>query len=261
LTFDTHPLKVLDPARAPRLLTCMPHKLRAFEKMGIDGCLVMPFTRRLARQEPEDFIGRLCDAAPSLARVLVGENWRFGRFGRGDAALLARLGRKRGFRVSVVSPVLHGGAPVSSTRVRREVTRGRLDEAAAMIGRRFSILGTVVRGRRLGRRLGFATANLAPHNEVTPPPGVYAVQARVRGRLRGGVLNYGFRPTFGHGTKRPVMELHLFDFKAELYGEDVEVFFVKRLRGERRFASVHALQARMAADVGVARRCLGASGT
>ena len=258
-TFDTHPMKILDPSRAPLLLTSTAHKVRQLEGMGLDGCVVMPFTRPLARLEPEAFVARLGDAAPSLAWVLVGGNWRFGRCGRGDAKLLARLGRERGFRVSVVRPVLCRGKPVSSTRVRRAITRGRLDEAAVMLGRRFSILGTVVRGRSVGRRLGYPTANLAPHNEVMPPPGVYAVQARVRRQLHDGVLNFGFHPTFGKGADRPVLELHLFDFTANLYGEVVEVFFVKRLRGERKFASVPDLQARIAGDIRAARRHLAAA--
>jgi riboflavin kinase/FMN adenylyltransferase len=258
LTFDKHPLKVLDPARAPRLLTSTAHKIRLMEEMGLDGCLVVPFTLRLSRQTPEAFVEQLCRNAPTLKRVLVGDNWRFGLRGRGDAQLLQQLGKARGFGVSVVKPVVDRGVPVSSTRIRNAVERGRLDEAAALLGRRFSILGTVIRGRRLGRTLGYPTANLAPHNEVMPLPGVYAVKALVRGQELGGVLNFGFRPTFDRGAQRPVLELHLFDFGDNLYGKTVEVTFIKRLRGERRFRSAAELSMRIAADVRAARRCLAA---
>jgi riboflavin kinase / FMN adenylyltransferase len=256
LTFDAHPLKVLAPRRAPLLLTSVEHKMRMLEQMGIDGCLVVRFTRRLARQKPEEFVAKLCEGAPSLAWILVGGNWRFGRGGQGDAPLLARFGRQRGFGVTVVRPVLHQGLPISSTRIRREIMRGRLDEAAAMLGRRFSIMGTVTHGRRVGRKLGYRTANLWLRNEVMPPPGVYAVRARVRGRLRDGVLNFGYRPTFGKKPARPAMELHLFDFAGSLYREVIQVCFVKRLRSERKFRSVRDLQSRIAEDIRNARRCL-----
>jgi len=256
LTFDTHPLKVLAPARAPRLLTCTPHKLRLLAALGVHGCLVLRFTRRLARQEPERFVERLCAAAPTLAAILVGGNWRFGRAGRGDAALLKRIGRARGFAVEVVRPVRRRQRPVSSTRVRQAVQRGQLGEAAAMLGRPFSIMATVTRGRRVGRTLGFPTANLLPHNEVMPPPGVYAVRARVGTRMHDGVLNFGYRPTFADAPGRPILELHLLNFRGNLYGRLLEVFFVRRLRAERRFNTLRGLQQRIAADTQAARRAL-----
>jgi riboflavin kinase/FMN adenylyltransferase len=258
LTFDAHPLRILAPERAPLLLTSTGHKLRLLERLGVDGCLVIPFTRQLAGIEPSDFVERLARCIPSLREILVGGNWRFGRHGRGDARLLARLGAAKGFGVTVVRAVSRGGEPVSSTRIRARILRGRLAEAARMLGRPFGILATVVPGRSLGRRLGYPTANLDPHDEVVPPRGVYAVWARAGGRIHEGVLNFGVRPTLGR-DRHPTLELHLLDFSASLYGREVEVFFVRRLRPERAFPSEQALTRQIAADVRQARAVLRAA--
>jgi riboflavin kinase/FMN adenylyltransferase len=164
--------------------------------------------------------------------------------------------------VAVVRPLVRKGETVSSTRVRAEILRGGLDEAAAMLGHPFSILGTVVRGRTVGRRLGYPTANIDVHGEVLPPRGVYAVQALLPGAswhrgLRHGVLNFGTCPTFaGRETGTPVLELHVLDVDRDLYGRDVEVYFARQLRAERRFDSVDALREQIARDVAHARRVL-----
>jgi len=257
LTFDTHPLKVLAPDRAPSLLTSTDHKVRLLAALGADGCLIIPFTRRLAREEPEAFVARLHACVPSLAEILVGGNWRFGHRGRGDARLLRALSRRAGFRARVVRAAVCDGEPVSSTRIRTEVRRGHLERAAAMTGRLFSILGTVVPGARWGRRLGYPTANLDPHGEILPPHGVYAVRARLPdGTLRDGVLNHGVRPTLRGPRAGAALELHLFNFAGNLYRRELEVTFVKKLRNERHFASVQALQRQIGRDVEQARRCL-----
>jgi riboflavin kinase/FMN adenylyltransferase len=249
LTFDTHPLKVVRPQIAPRLLTSTAHKVRLLQSVGLDGCLVMPFTEKLARTDAEAFVLKLRACIPALVEVFVGRNWRFGRGGRGNPDTLAELGRALGFRVRVVPPVLRGGRPISSTRIREQIAGGHLAEAQALLGRPFSVVGTVKPGRRVGRKMGYPTANLDPHNEVLPPRGVYAVRARVGRSLCGGVLNYGVRPTFRDvAAEHPVAELHLFDWNRDLYGREVEVFFVVRIRGERRFADVRALQRQIAVD-------------
>jgi riboflavin kinase/FMN adenylyltransferase len=261
LTFDPHPRKVLMPAAAPALLTTVAHKLRLLKRLGIAGCVVAPFTRATARQEPEAFIAALKQAAPALARLYVGRNWVFGRGGRGNAALLKKLAPVHGFRVVAVPPAGWRSQPVSSTRIRRAVAAGRLADAARMLGRPFSVLGVVRRGRKIGRNLGFPTANLDYGNEAHPPPGVYAVTASVGGQRRAGIANLGRRPTFQrHRPKRPVLELHLFDFKRDLYGETLEVFFRKRLRAERKFASPAALRAQIVRDIARARRLAKTSG-
>jgi len=259
LTFDTHPLRILNPASAPRLLTSLPHKLRALSRLGIDACLVLPFTRRLAGLEPERFIEALHTHIPTLTEVLIGRNWHFGHGGRGGPDLLAKLGRRFGFHATVVPPVLRGGHPVSSTRIRDAMTSGRLTEAAVMLGHPFSAWGTVVPGDHRGRGIGYPTANLDTHNEALPPRGVYAVHAVLDGQAAclDGVLNLGVRPTFHpHPPKTPVLEMHLFDFKQSLYGRNVEVFFVARLRDERPFSCPAELTRQIAIDVHLARSLL-----
>lgn len=261
LTFDVHPLEVLRPDSAPRLLMCNRHKLLWLERCGIDACLLLPFRRRTAGLEPEEFVARLHAALPTLRAILVGRHWRFGRGGRGNPRLLSRLGRERGFEVRVMRHSVQEGVAVSSTRVRSAVQAGDLPRAREMLGRPFSVLGTVKRGRSVGRTLGYPTANLALCNEALPPRGVYAVRALItRGRpgadLLDGVLNFGLRPTFAGTATEPVPELHLFDVNLDLYGCEIEVFFVERLRPERRFASAEDLRRQIAADVGKARRIL-----
>ncbi|MBN1556974.1 MAG: riboflavin biosynthesis protein RibF [Lentisphaerae bacterium] len=259
LTFDTHPLKVLHPGAAPRLLTAWPHKRLLLRRSGVEACLALPFSRALARLEPEVFIQRLHAHLPSLARVVVGRDWRFGQGGRGTPATLAGAGRRLGFAVDRVPSVLYRGDAVSSTRIRDAVQGGRLDDAAAMLDRPFSVLGTVVRGRGRGRRLDCPTANLDIHNETLPPEGAYtvlAVAAERGRRIRDGVLNLGVRPTFGGRAGPPVLELHLLDYRGTLYGRNLEVFFVSRLRGERTFPSAEALRAQLRRDVSDAHAVL-----
>ncbi len=250
LTFDQHPLRVLGHHKAPRLLTSNRHRLALLRRMGVEGCLLLPFDRAFAETSPDDFVRRLKAAIPRLMDMHVGRNWHFGRAGSGDVKLLHRLGRELGVRVSVSEPVMRDGAPVSSTRVRAAVTAGDLETAARLLGRPFSILGTVKEGRRIGRTLGFPTANLDPHNEVLPPAGVYMAEALIGRARRGAMLYYGHRPSFEdtRGSAR-VLELHVPGLDADLYGRHIEVSLLKRTRGERRFDSVEALKAQIARDM------------
>jgi riboflavin kinase/FMN adenylyltransferase len=251
MTFDTHPLKVLHPKAAPRLLTSTPHKLRLLKALGVQGCIVIPFTRSLARQEPKAFIARLALAAPTLRQIVIGRNWTFGRQGHGTPAMLETLAPDFGFKVTVIPPVRWRGTVVSSTRIRTAVLAGRLKEAAGMLGRPFSLLGTVVPGRGLGRKLGIPTANPNPHNEVTPPDGVYIVRARWDSVDYPGIVNLGVRPTLALPKERPtrVLELHLFGLRRNLYGKAIEVTFLKKLRRERVFPSLEALQRQIRKDI------------
>jgi riboflavin kinase/FMN adenylyltransferase len=259
LTFEPHPLKILNPPSAPLLLTANQHRLRLLGRLGLDGCLVLPFTRDLARQAPEAFVDFLLGAVPALKEIHVGVNWRFGRNGKGNTGLLARLGRKRGIRVSAAGPVVHRGETISSTRIRSEVLRGNLDEAAAMLGRPFSVLGSVVRGRTVGRKLGYPTANLDVHNEVLPPHGVYAAHVLLGRKLLAGVLSFGSRPTFqADGPGEPLLEVHVFNFDGSLYGHDLEIFFVAKIRQEQAFGSAEALKRQIREDCSQARGVLAA---
>lgn len=255
MTFHTHPLKVLKPEAAPLLLTSTDHKVELMGRLGVDGCLLLPFTRRFAALEPEDFLRRLERAAPTLAHIFVGEDWRFGRFGRGDTAMLAAWAATRGIKLTQVPPVSRAGATVSSTRIREAIAAGRLALARRLLGRPFSILGTVVRGNRIGRELGFPTANLDPHNEVRPPVGIYAVQALIAGKAHEGIVNFGVHPTVAQAPA-PLLELHIMDARLQLYRRRIEVCFIAYLRPERRFPTLDALIRQIRRDIDAARRTL-----
>jgi riboflavin kinase/FMN adenylyltransferase len=258
LTFDPHPAQVLRPEAAPALLTDTPSRLRRIAALDVDGCVLLPFTRELAALEPADFVRDLAARAPTLATVAVGANWRFGRGAAGDVEFLRAAGPRHGFTVCVAAPVRWRGEPVSSTRVREAVASGRFDDAAGMLGRPYSVEGEVVRGRGVGRGLGFATANVRPAKVLLPPPGVFAIRARLGGELLAGAAYLGTRPTFGDAGD-PLLEAHLFGVDRDLYGERIEVFFHRHLRGDRRFAGPDALRAQIASDVEAAREALAGS--
>ncbi len=258
LSFEEHPRKLIRPGFAPPLLTNTAHKLRLFEAMGVDGCLLLPFTRELAAMSPRRFLERLAQAAPDWRLISVGENWRFGRKGVGDTVLLADFCQKRGIEMVAAKPVRFRGEPVSSTRIREAIRTGALGTAAALLGRPFSLLGTVVKGGGLARDLGFPTANLASLNEMRPADGVYACYARLEDdSLWPGVMNVGRRPTLQpvEGPD-PAMEIHLIGFDRPLYGQELEVFLISRIRAERRFESVALMVAQVRRDIREAARRL-----
>lgn len=256
VTFDPHPLRVLRPDAAPRLLTSTRHKFQFFADLGATHCLALPFDETFAATPPEEFITSLAAAARPLREVCVGFNWSFGRGREGNLDLLTRLGERHGFVVVGLPSVNVDGETVSSTLIRQAVETGDLPRAARMLGREFTILGTVVEGRQLGRQLGFPTANLAAHNEQFPPNGVYAVTARWHGETFPGVVNLGYRPTVAQPGGERLLELHLFDFDRQIYGDDVEVEFRAFLRPERKFANVDELRAQITRDAAAAREKL-----
>lgn len=248
LTFDPHPSKILRPENSARLLTSTRHKLHLMEELGISEVLVIPFDREFAAVEAADFLRRLSSSARHLARICVGQGWRFGHARRGDAELLRRLGPELGFETTEVEPVQIDGTTVSSTLIRQLVETGDLQAAARILGRNYSVLGTVMSGDGLGKKLGFPTANLAAHNEQFPPDGVYAVRVHVGGELLHGVANIGSRPTVKTAGER-LLEVHLLDFSGDLYGREIEAEFLRFLRPEKKFPDVDALRGQIAADV------------
>ena len=254
VTFDPHPVRVLRPEKAPRLLTSTRHKVELIEKMGVDAVLLLEFTQEFSKTPPEIFIEKLVQAANQLTQICVGQEWTFGANRSGSIRLLEELAPKLEFQVASVPPVLVGERVVSSTLIRSAVERGDFDSAAKYLGRAFTILGTVTAGRQLGRRLGFPTANLRAHNELFPPNGVYAAKAWFRGTEYGGVVNIGVRPTIEVESGERILELHLFDFEQQIYGEDVEVAFLGYLRPEQKFSGVDELQAQIQRDAVAARR-------
>jgi riboflavin kinase/FMN adenylyltransferase len=249
LTLDPHPLKVLRPETAPRLLTSTPHKLRLLEALGVDGCLILPFTPALAALTPMEFVDRLCAAAPSLARMVVGPNWTFGRGARGTPDTLQELAHVRGFAVTVAEPTRSDGHPISSSRIREALQSGRLDQAAGWLGRPFSVLGTVVRGRQLGRQLGFPTANVDAESEVRPPAGIYAVQVKAADWTAGGAAYLG-------PSSPGVVEVHVLDRQDDLYGQELDVAFLHHLRAHQSFTRLTDLRDQIALDVQQARSLL-----
>ncbi len=255
LTFHPHPARVLRPDSAPRLLTSTPHKLRLMEALGCPAVLVVEFDDAFAALTPREFIHRISSAAKPLGVVAVGHNWAFGHARSGNVALLRKLGADQGFETVEIDPVMADGELVSSTRIRRAVEEGDFAAAGTLLGRDYTILGTVGPGAHVGHQLGFPTANLSAHNEQFPPNGVYAVQALLRGSWLGGVANVGIRPTVT-GSHDRILEVHVFDFEGECYGEDMEVLFVRRIRDERKFPSLEALRDQICSDVSEARLLL-----
>ena len=253
-TFEPHPLKVLSPERSPQLLNTFHGKLRLFETAGIEVVICANFTRAFADQHPEDFAREVLHKQIGVKEVYVGYDYAFGKGREGSIESLKRMGQTYGFKVGVIEPVQVDGVVVSSSTIRDLITGGRVEEGARLLGRHYTIEGEVVHGSHRGHTLGFPTANIKSANELIPAFGVYAVLARVEGRTLKGVASIGIRPTFDGG---PVsMEVFLFEFSEDLYGKEMEVSFVKRLRGEEKFSDVEALVRQIQKDVQSAREAL-----
>jgi riboflavin kinase / FMN adenylyltransferase len=246
MTFDPHPPRVVRPDKAPPLLMTKAQKLDALHRAGIQCVAVINFTHELSRWDPETFVRQVLVEWLRVAEVWVGANFLFGRDRTGNFSLLRTLGQRYGFRAEKIDPVRYKEFVVSSTRVRRLVSEGRMDEAGGLLGHPYYLDGTVVEGRRKGRELGFPTANLRTENELVPPDGVYATTLSVEGVVHAGVTNIGVRPTFGESER--TIETHILKFAGDLYGRHVRVGFVQRLRDERRFDDVDALRAQIEAD-------------
>lgn len=254
VTFDPHPLKVLRPEEGPTVLMSLPHRLQMFERLGIEEVLLVRFDRRTASTPPLTFVERDLAGRMGMRRMVVGYDFRFGRGGAGDARLLRSAAGRLGFTFEAVGPVRHGGRIVSSTRIRRLIETGRLALAGRLLGRPVSVRGTVVRGRRRGRRIGYPTANLNPHHEALPPDGVYAVWGDLDGRRLRGVVNVGSRPTFAETSR--TLEAHFLDFDRTIYGREVELVFVRKLRAVKKFRSSSALAEAIRRDISRARSLL-----
>jgi len=254
VTFDPHPEKVLRPEAAPHLLTATEHKIALIRALGVEHLLIISFDKQFSATEPEAFVQKLVAHSKPLREICVGHEWSFGKNRRGNLDLLKRLGANFNFDVVGIPPVKINGAVVSSTAIRRAIETGDLTKAAAMLGREYTILGTVTRGDNLGKKIGFPTANLSAHSEQFPPNGVYAAEARIDGELHRGVINLGIRPTVSSGKSERVLEIHLFDFNRDIYGHDVEVRFIKFLRPEKKFENLDALVQQIRHDVEQARQ-------
>ncbi len=253
MTFDPHPPRIVRPDKAPPMLMTMPQRLEALGKAGMQGVAVVRFTHELSRWDPETFVRTVLVEWLRTAEIWVGANFLFGKDRTGNFSLLRVLGQRYGFRAEKIDPVRYKDFVVSSTRIRRLVHEARMDEAGALLGHPYFLDGVVVEGRRMGRQLGFPTANLTTDNELVPPNGVYATTATIDGIVHASITNIGTRPTFGEqGTV--TIETHLLAFDREIYGTTVRLAFVQRLRDERAFADVDQLAAQIAADKARAQR-------
>lgn len=248
VTFDPHPLEVVNPQAAPLLLTTPEEKRLILAQSPVDRVAFVRFTHALAEFTPERFVREVLEGEYGVAELVIGHDHGFGRGRSGDVAFLRALGATDGFAVDVVPAVVMDGRPVSSTLIRRAVAGGDMVSAAQALGRPYGVTGTVVRGAGRGRTIGVPTANLAPPHprKLLPPDGVYAARVAWRGGVHGAMVNLGARPTFGEQAR--ALEAHLFDFAGELYGETVTVDFVRRLRDVVRFDSAEALRRQLETD-------------
>ena len=252
LTFDPHPPRVVRPDKAPPLLMTIEQKLDCMAASGMDGAAVVHFTPELSRWDPETFVNRVLVEWLGVAEVWVGANFLFGHDRSGNYSLLRSLGARYGFRVEKITPVRYKEFVISSTRIRRLVGGGEVDEAGALLGHHYYIDGEVVPGAGRGQTHGVPTANLRTDNEIIPPDGVYATTVTLEGTIYPAVTNIGRRPTFETDGAR-VVETHLFDYDDDLYGRRARLAFVQRLRGERAFPDAGTLRRQIAADCDQAR--------
>jgi riboflavin kinase/FMN adenylyltransferase len=249
ITFDQHPNTVVAPSRVPPLVYSLPQKLRAIEALGIDTLLLIHFNKAFSEQTGEAFIRGLARDLGHVQSLCVGANFVFGYKRGGNVELLRKLGAELKFAVHGLAAVALDGRAVSSTRIREAIRAGDLDRVSQMLGRAYSLAGPVVRGDGLGHQLGFPTANLDATGLALPPHGVYAVHAETGGKTYRAVLNIGLRPTLQNPNPQLRVEAHLMDFAGELYGQELELAFVDKLRPEAKFPSLAELRAQIARDI------------
>jgi len=248
VTFEPHPLEVVNPQAAPPILTTGPERREVLALTGLDYAVFLRFDRRLADYTPERFVREVLVGRCGMRELVIGHDHGFGRGRSGDVETLRRLGASDGFAVDVVGAVELGGHAVSSTAIRRAVAGGDLRTAARLLGRPYTVSGPVVVGERRGRTIGVPTINVGeiPERKLLPPDGVYAARVEWGGGRAGGMLNQGPKPTFGE--MRRTVEVHLFGVNQDLYGQWVRVEWVERLRDVERFGSVEELKAQLQRD-------------
>jgi riboflavin kinase/FMN adenylyltransferase len=249
ITFDRHPNTVVAPSRVPPLIYSLPQKLRAIEALGADTLLLINFDKAFSEQTGEAFVRGLVSDLGHVQSLCVGTNFVFGHKRGGNVDLLRKLGAELKFAVHGMAAVSLDGRAVSSTRIREAIGKGDLDSVSQMLGRAYSLAGTVVRGDGLGNQLGFPTANLDATGRALPPHGVYAVHAETGGRTCRAVLNIGHRPTLQNSNPQLRVEAHLIDFAGDLYDQELEVAFVDKLRAEKKFPSLAELRHQIAQDI------------
>ncbi|OGX42189.1 MAG: riboflavin biosynthesis protein RibF [Omnitrophica WOR_2 bacterium RIFCSPLOWO2_02_FULL_45_28] len=249
ITFDPHP-------KGQPYLISLAHRLKVIAELGVSACLVIRFSQQFAKSPPESFIRDTLVKFFHPLYVFVGDNFRFGYRAQGDVALLKRLGKLLGFQVRPVRELGAGRKKISSQRIRSLIRAGSLKKAEELLGRRVSVLGTVIKGESRGRILGYRTANIDPHHEVLPKPGVYAVKVLYNEKEYNGICNIGRRPTFNSQEEPLNIEVHLFNFRKDIYAEDMEIKFIRKLRDEKKFPSPSFLSIQLKEDSRNALRLL-----
>ncbi len=259
LTFEPHPLSVLAPERAPKLILTHKDKMRLLQSFGVDVVIIQEFNAAFANIEPQDFVRSYLIDQLRLHKIWVGRDVRFGRRRKGRVEDMVLWSREGGFEVGIVEPIKFGDVRVSSSRIRELIGRGDVVEAGRFLGRYHFVSGRVTPGQRRGRQLGFPTANISPRTEVIPPNGIYATLLEAGGRGWKSVTSIGVNPTFGDGPR--TIETYIFDFNEELYGQSVRLSFVSRIRDEKKFASPELLIEQIKEDVLSAQRILDGVGS
>ncbi|MFQ5962845.1 MAG: bifunctional riboflavin kinase/FAD synthetase [Candidatus Scalinduaceae bacterium] len=249
LTFGRHPRSIL--SKEPQsCITSLEHRLVLFEQLGVDITVVLKFSKKVSETSAEDFITRIIYGWLGAKVIVLGFNCSFGKDRMGNASMVHDFANKYGFEVVTCKPVESEGETVSSTAIRKNIVQGDLQKAKGMLGRRVSVFGTVVKGSGRGKMLGFPTANLNLHHEIKPPSGVYATKVFLSGKEYGAITNVGKRPTFGENTRssEPIVEAHIVDFNESIYGKDLEVQFLFKLREEIKFENIDELKQQLKRD-------------
>ncbi|MFA6130033.1 MAG: riboflavin biosynthesis protein RibF [Candidatus Omnitrophota bacterium] len=249
LTFFPHPQK-------ERSLYSLKHRLRLISELGVDVCIVINFSPSFAKMSAANFISRILVRKIRPRFVYIGGNFHFGKGALGDYKLLSSEAKENDFILKKFKVIKSNGRPISSTAIRKLIRSSKIKEAEKLLGRRVSVLGSVVRGSRIGRVLGFPTANINPHHEVIPPEGIYAVQVIFSGNKYDGICYIGSRPTVSIGEKHIQVEVHIFDFNKKIYGRFLEIQFVKLIRADKKFASIEDLSVQIKKDITSSRRIL-----
>jgi len=255
ISFDPHPKMVLHPERRPfYLITTLEEKIRLLAGLGIDAFILIPFSLEYAKTTAEMFVREILWERLRIRRILIGHDYTFGRGREGNEAFLTEAGQRLGFEVEVMNAFCVGDTVISSTKIREALLAGEVRFAATLLGRSYNLAGRVISGNHRGVRLGFPTANLAPDKELVPARGIYAVRVLWKGKRHDGVLNIGFNPTFADGKRS--IEVHIFDFHQDIYGEPIEILFIEWIRDEVRFESPEKLIVQIKRDIARTREIL-----
>jgi riboflavin kinase / FMN adenylyltransferase len=242
VTFFPHPQRKAS-------LYSLEHRLRLIAELGIDVCIVINFSRSFAKISPQDFIVKILVEKIKAGFIYVGKNFRFGHQASGDYRLLSAEAKRFGFKVKIFKVVKSGNSTISSTAIRKLIRNSEIKKAQALLGRRVSVLGTVIKGSHLGSRLGFPTANIKAHHEVIPPAGIYVVKIVLNGKKYTGICYIGNRPTIDFENKVLRIEVHIFNFHKNIYGQVLEIQFIRLIRQDRKFASLQALSSQIQKDI------------